>query len=249
MLARQSDFFKNLFALPHGAEEDREGTDARPLTRPQVSARGLGHLFEMVYTVSGHDLPLSDDEFEEVLVAAHRFQFRDVLGIVPRRMDARFAAERKLALGLQCGVQYWQLRAFAELVLSFAPRDAAATRLGDAVWMKVFAARAQLGQARVDAIAAALAPSACGHIAAALVSSVPFAAPGEFRTKYWEYRTKARPRPGPGPYRTAPVPREHQCCRLFTDFDVTGGPNDRMHTVLLPADTEHAIIEAVWNAP
>lgn len=245
ILARQSDFFKNMFTLPGSGEA--EGTDARPLPIPEVSSRGLGHLLMMLYSISGYDLPLSDDEFVEVLRAAHRFQFREVLEIVPRHLDRRLPAERKLELGMQCELDYWRLRPFQELVLSFCPRDPAHDRLGDSVWVQVLVARAQITQARIEYITANLDPRACGHVLAALVSSVPFSSPDEYRSKYWACHASVRRLPSGLYYGSRPHSSEHPCCKSSAKFDLTGGLEDQLHTVLLPTATEHAIIAAVWN--
>ncbi|EJD40527.1 hypothetical protein AURDEDRAFT_170342 [Auricularia subglabra TFB-10046 SS5] len=146
----------------------------RPDLRQTRELQQLHRLCRKVFDLSfrsGYDLHLSDDEFVEVLLTAHRLQFREVLLLIPRHMDTRLSAEQKLELGLQCDLDYWQLRPFQELVLSFRPRDGATNRLNDSVWMKVFAARAQLSLAHIDRITTTLSSSACGHIVAALMSS------------------------------------------------------------------------------
>lgn len=241
VLSRQSDFFKNMFALPNGAESgESEGSEARPLLLPQVSSSGLANLLMMLYTVSGYDLPLSDDEFGEVLGTAHRFQCRDVLEIVPRRMDARLPAERKLELGLQYDLEHWQLRPFQELVLSFRPRVPETNRLSDTVWMKVFAARAQVSKARIDHITMQRGYEPCGHLVAALVSTVPFSPPAEYKKEYQACRYRLRPA---FLYFDPHAVREHECCKPSRNPD-----DDWLHTVLPPADAENVIIAAVWKS-
>lgn len=244
---RQSDLIRDIFALPSSPDVE-EGTDKRPLVLPEVSAAGLADLFKMMYNLWGSELPLSDDEFVEVLLTAHRLQVHGAVKILLGILDRRIPAERKLQLGLRCDLEFWQLRAFQELVLGFQPM--AQPLLSESVWLKVCLARARISQARIEHILSTLASSACGHVLAALLATVPFASPYEYRTKYAACRAGlGKPAVSSGFGSGGNMRRPHQCCSSASfRIDDVGGQPDDMHTVLLPSATESAIIAAVWNA-
>ncbi|EJD40526.1 hypothetical protein AURDEDRAFT_127569 [Auricularia subglabra TFB-10046 SS5] len=246
VLVRRSELIKDVLALPSSNEQ--EGTVACPLFLPEVSAAGLADLLKMMYNLWGSELSLSDDEFVEVLLTAHRLQVHDAVKIVLGILDSRLPAERKLQLGLQCDLEFWQLCAFRELVLDFHPMPIRETPLlSQSIWLKVYLARSQLGQARIDKITSALGGNSCGHIVAALLCSVPFASPMEYKTKYETYRRQHRRLPAAimnrdGYLESGP---HHPCCSS-TKIVVDGGPGDTRF--LLPNDTVDAMIAVVWNS-